>query len=91
MNHFEFPHRTMTAVHKALKPQGRIVIVDFIREEGKSSEWTLEHVRAGQEVVEKEIIAAGFRKVEQIDVGLRENYFLVFENATTPQAEKESR
>lgn len=90
-HHFEFPHRMMTAIHKALKPKGRVIIVDFIREEGKSSEWTLEHVRAGQDVVEQEIIAAGFKKVEQIDVGLRENYFLVFEKAVTPQAEKESR
>jgi ubiquinone/menaquinone biosynthesis C-methylase UbiE len=90
-HHFEFPHRMMTAIHKALKPKGRVIIVDFIREEGKSSEWTLEHVRAGQDVVEQEIIAAGFKKVKQIDVGLRENYFLVFEKAETPQAEKEIR
>lgn len=90
-HHFEFPHRMMSAISKALKPKGRVVIVDFIREEGKSSEWTLEHVRAGQEVVEQEIINAGFKKVEQIDVGLRENYFLVFEKAETTPPENESR
>lgn len=29
--------------------------------------------------------------MEQIDVGLRENYYVVFEKAETPQSEKENR
>ena len=51
-HHFEFPQKMMTAIHRALKPAGRVVIIDFIREEGISSDWVMDHVRAGQKVVE---------------------------------------
>ena len=55
-HHFEYPIRMMTEVHKSLKPGGKVVVVDFHRQEGKSSDWTLKHVRAGQKVFEKEKI-----------------------------------
>ena len=54
--------RTMASIHRALKPGGRLVVIDFHRIPGKSREWVLNHVRAGQEVVEKEIAEAGFKK-----------------------------
>ena len=44
-HHFEFPYRTMASIHKALKPGGRVVLIDFQRVEGKSREWVLNHVR----------------------------------------------
>ena len=78
-HHFEFPQKMMTAIHRALKPAGRVVIIDFIREEGISSDWVMEHVRAGQKVVEQEIEACGFRKVREVEGLLKENYFIVFE------------
>ncbi len=79
-HHFEFPLRMMTQIHKALKPGGRVVLIDFHRIPGKSSEWILNHVRAGQEVFEREIAECGFKKVhEDRQIGLKENYFVVFE------------
>ncbi len=78
-HHFEFPQKTMASLHRALKPEGRVVMIDFHRQEGISSEWTLNHVRAGQEVFEAEILEAGFRKVDEIEGLLTENYFVVFE------------
>lgn len=78
-HHFEFPIKTMTSLHKAMKPGGRIIVVDFKRIEGESTEWTINHVRAGQEVFEKEIIEAGFRKVDEVKDLLKENYMVVFE------------
>ena len=78
-HHFEFPHKTMASLFKAMKPGGRVVLIDFIRIEGQSSEWTLSHVRAGQEVFEKEIVQAGFKKVWEEPELLEENYFVVFE------------
>jgi hypothetical protein len=39
----------------------------------------MEHVRAGQEVFEKEVMAAGFRKVDEVRGLLKENYFVIFE------------
>jgi ubiquinone/menaquinone biosynthesis C-methylase UbiE len=79
-HHFEYPLRMMTAIHQALKPNGRVVLIDFHRIPGKSSEWVLGHVRAGQDVFEKEILSCGFKKVQEIkDLGLKENYCVVFE------------
>lgn len=54
-HHFEFPLKTMASIHKALRKGGRVVIVDFIRIEGTSSDWVLKHVRLGQDGVTKEI------------------------------------
>ena len=81
-HHFEHPTETLASIRRALRPGGRLVIVDFVREEGVSSEWTLGHVRAGQAVVTSEIEAAGFKPPSQLQVrGLRENYMLVFEKS----------
>jgi ubiquinone/menaquinone biosynthesis C-methylase UbiE len=78
-HHFEFPYRTMESIHKALKPGGQLVVIDFHRIPGKSREWILGHVRAGQEVVEREITETGFKKVDEIKGLLEENYFIRFE------------
>jgi ubiquinone/menaquinone biosynthesis C-methylase UbiE len=78
-HHFEFPERTLASLHRALKPGGRLVVIDFIRVPGKSREWILNHVRAGQDVVEKEIASAGFKKTGEVKDLFQENYFVVFE------------
>lgn len=78
-HHFEFPKKTLASVYQALKPGGKMILIDFRREEGKSSEWTLSHVRAGQEVFEREITGSGLRKVGEIRDLLKENYFVLFE------------
>ena len=81
-HHFEWPRQTMASIRDALKPGGELVVVDFIRIEGKSREWILDHVRAGQQVVTQEIEAAGFRKVRDEDASfLRENYVMRFVRA----------
>jgi ubiquinone/menaquinone biosynthesis C-methylase UbiE/intracellular sulfur oxidation DsrE/DsrF family protein len=77
-HHFEFPERTLASLRRAIKPGGKLVIVDFKRVEGVSSAWTLSHVRAGQEVVEKEITAAGFKKADEVKDLLKDNYLVVF-------------
>jgi predicted methyltransferase len=78
-HHFEFPHKTMRSIHQALKPGGSVVLIDFQRIPGVSSEFVLGHVRAGQEVFTKEILDAGFRQVEEHKGLLKESYFLRFE------------
>ncbi|HZU34365.1 MAG TPA: class I SAM-dependent methyltransferase [Gemmataceae bacterium] len=82
-HHFEYPQKTLASLHRALKPGGKLIVVDFIREPGKSSAWVLNHVRAGQGVVEKELSAAGFHKVGEIRGLLKETYMIVF---TRPRA-----
>ncbi|MCA8999509.1 MAG: methyltransferase domain-containing protein [Planctomycetaceae bacterium] len=77
-HHFEFPLKTMASVHRALKPGGRVILVDFRRIPGVSSEWTLGHVRAGQEVFESEVVQSGFQKTGESSDLLKENYFVTF-------------
>lgn len=76
-HHFEFPSKTMASIHKALRPGGRLVVVDFERIEGKTREWLLKHVRAGKELVTKEIVASGFELEKEVPM-FKENYFLKF-------------
>lgn len=77
-HHFEFPEKTMLSLHRALKPGGRLVVIDFHRVPGKSSDWALKHVRAGQEVVEKEIGSFGFKKTDEVKDLFKDNYFVTF-------------
>ena len=76
-HHFEFPIKTMKSVHRALKPGGMVVVIDFERVKGKSSDWILKHVRAGKEVFRKETEQSGFEFVEELDL-FEDNYFLRF-------------
>jgi predicted methyltransferase len=90
-HHFEYPFRTMESVHKALRPGGRVVLVDFHRIPGKSTKWVLGHVRAGQEVFVKEIVSCGFKKVGE-EKFLKENYLVVFvKKPVKGEGAKESR
>lgn len=78
-HHFEFPFKIMKEIHTALKPGGKLIIIDFIRIPGQSREWVLNHVRAGQDLVEKEITQVGFTKNGEHKNIFKENYFIVFE------------
>ncbi len=78
-HHFEYPAATLSSLHKALRPGGEMVIVDFERIPGVSRPWLLDHVRCGKEVVIEEIESAGFTLVREEDSPfLRENYILRF-------------
>ncbi|MEZ5965548.1 MAG: class I SAM-dependent methyltransferase [Planctomycetota bacterium] len=81
-HHFEYPKNTLASIHRALRPSGTLLVVDFIRIPGTSRPWILEHVRAGQDEVTREIEAAGFRKVRDEDSSfLHENYVMRFVKA----------
>ena len=78
-HHFEFPKTSLASINKALRPGGRLVLIDFERIEGKSRKWLMGHVRAGKEIFRAEIQDAGFRLVDEKQIeGFKENYFLVF-------------
>ena len=88
-HHLEHPAETMASLFRALRPGGRLVVVDFEREPGQSRDWVLEHVRCGKAQVQAEIEAAGFRFVPGWTVkGLRENYVLRF---VVPDADEGTR
>ncbi len=78
-HHFEYPQSTLTSIRRALKPGGTLIVIDFERIPGVSSEFILGHVRAGKDVFRQEIVAAGFRFVDEVDVPVfQENYLLRF-------------
>ncbi|MCC7086267.1 MAG: methyltransferase domain-containing protein [Pirellulales bacterium] len=81
-HHFETPAKTLASIHRAMKPGGRLILIDFRRIPGKSSDWVMHHVRAGQEVFEAEIEEAGFEKVLEDTKLLHENYFVVFKKVS---------
>ena len=79
-HHFEYPQSTLASIRRALKEDGRLIVIDFERIPGQSREWLLDHVRAGKEVFTSEIETAGFSLVTEREVaGLEENYFLIFQ------------
>jgi len=78
-HHFEYPQSTLASIHRALKPGGTLVVIDFERIPGKSREFILGHVRAGKEVFKKEIVDASFRFIDDVKVpAFQENYLLRF-------------
>ena len=77
-HHFEYPQRMLASMHQALRPGGRLAIIDFRKIPGFSSNWVMNHVRADQATVIREVEAEGYRFVGEEDF-LRVNYFLWFE------------
>ncbi len=79
-HHFEYPTSTLKSIRRALKPGGMLVVIDFERIPGKSREFILKHVRAGKEVFRGEIVDAGFKLIDEVDIpALKENYLLRFQ------------
>lgn len=76
-HHFEYPDEILASIHRALRPGGSLVIVDFERVEGKSSSFAVRHLRAGKGTFSDEIKDAGFDFVEEVPL-MEEQYFLRF-------------
>tara|TARA_R110002167_G_scaffold192463_1_gene394951 strand:+ start:631 stop:1326 length:696 start_codon:yes stop_codon:yes gene_type:complete len=77
-HHFEYPADSLASLHRALRANGQIVLIDYKRIPGQSSSWVLGHMRAGQDVFEAEIKMAGFTKVREISDLMKDNYFVIF-------------
>ncbi|HEV3122153.1 MAG TPA: methyltransferase domain-containing protein [Isosphaeraceae bacterium] len=84
-HHLEYPSKTLASIHRALKPGGALVVVEFDRREGVSKPFVLEHVRASKEVFLGEIEAAGFeRESDAATPALKENFFMRFRKKAEP-------
>jgi len=55
-HHFEYPFKMMASIHKALRPNGQFIIIDF-----KDKSW---HVRADSKTVIEEITGSGFKLID---------------------------
>ena len=81
-HHFEYPSSMLVSIHKALRTGGRLIVIDFIKQPGKSSNWVMGHVRADKNKVIDEITSAGFLLIDDKPL-LRSNYFLEFRKVET--------
>lgn len=83
-HHFEQSLAMLRSLYRALRPGGRLILIDFERVPGRSTPWVLEHVRAGKEVFVAEIEGAGFHLVGEADI-LRDNYLIEFRKPAAAQ------
>lgn len=91
-HHFGESSKTalLKSIDEALIDDGRLVIIDFDRVEGKSREWIMKHIHMSSKEVIKEIEAAGFKLKEEKKVkALKENYFLIFEKGRAEEERNE--
>jgi ubiquinone/menaquinone biosynthesis C-methylase UbiE len=85
-HHLEDPQQALASIRQALRPGGGLVVIDFDRVEGRSADFVLKHVRAGQAAFRKEIEAAGFSIAPaKTSPALTENFFLRFEKTSSPK------
>jgi len=78
-HHFESPAQSLASIYRAIKPGGRLVLIDFDRIPGVSREFLLGHVRAGKDVFQSEVVAAGFEFKDEVKIDVfEENYLLRF-------------
>ena len=78
-HHFEYPLRSTASIHKALRPGGRLVVIDFERIFGVSTSFAVSHVRAGKGTVTDEIKDSGFDLVRELPLMTGEGqYYLEF-------------
>jgi len=78
-HHIEYPSVYARSLHRALRADGRLIVVEFERIPGKTSAPMLKHVRQDKATLIAELSAEGFVLEREItDVPLRENYMLVF-------------
>lgn len=69
-HHFEFPVDTLKNLRRSLKPDGRLVVVDFYRSRPHptmSPERLKDHIRLDRDGFAKEIESAGFRLERTFD------------------------
>ena len=76
-HHFEYPQTMLASIRKAMKADGQLIVVDFIKDPTQSSAWVMQHVRADKAAVIKEIQSAGFTLLREAAF-LHDNYIIVF-------------
>jgi predicted methyltransferase len=76
-HHFEYPQTMLASIYRALRPGGKLIIIDYRKQPGRSSSWVMSHVRSAKQTVINEIQQAGFKLHSESDI-LKENYFLSF-------------
>ncbi|MCY2986257.1 MAG: methyltransferase domain-containing protein [Planctomycetota bacterium] len=86
-HHFEHPAKMLDTIHRAMRPAGRLVIIDFDLRPN-SGEFVKQRARAPKEVYYGEITAAGFELIDRKDVPtIQDNFYAEFRRVSRePQA-----
>lgn len=80
-HHFNYPGEMLGHLRAALRPGGRLVIVDFYKRRGAMGEGdrALQHIRLDEDGVIKEVEENGFRLVSQHEHIPKRQYLAIFE------------
>jgi ubiquinone/menaquinone biosynthesis C-methylase UbiE/copper chaperone CopZ len=78
-HHFERPEKMLASVHRALRPGGRLIIIDFDLHKG-SSEFVKQRARAPKEDYFREITSAGFKILDVKNTpAIQDNFYAEFQ------------
>ena len=81
-HHFDYPEKMLAAIYKALKPAGRLVVVEYYkRPEAMSNGRAMTHIRLDMPDVIKEIEANKFHLVMEKETIKNSQYMLVLEKS----------
>ena len=77
-HHFEHPEKMLASIHRALRPGGRLIVIDFdLRND--SGDFVKQRARAAKEVYYREIAAAGFQLIQRKDApAIKDNFYAEF-------------
>ncbi len=76
-HHFEYPRTMLRSIFHALRQGGSLIVIDFRKIKGLSSNWVMSHTRANKEMVIREIESEGFVLTEDQDF-MKANFYLRF-------------
>jgi ubiquinone/menaquinone biosynthesis C-methylase UbiE len=81
-HHFDYPEKMLAALHKALKPDGKLIIVEYYKREGAMANGrALTHIRLDMPDVIKEIEANHFHLIMEKEHIKNVQYMLVLEKS----------
>jgi len=79
-HHFDYPEKMLAGFHKALRPGGKLVVVEYYkRPTAMANGRAMTHIRLDQPDVTKEIEANHFRQVSQREFNKDSQYMLILE------------
>lgn len=79
-HHYDYPERMLAGIHKALRADGRFVVVEYYRRpSAMTGGRAMEHIRLDESEVIKEIEANGFKLVSRREHVKDSQYMLIFE------------
>jgi ubiquinone/menaquinone biosynthesis C-methylase UbiE len=77
-HHLDKTETMLNDFQRILKKTGKLVIVDFDRRPGISSEWIMKHTRLTEKEHIEEIENYGFTFVKKVEIPFKDNFMLIF-------------